>query len=136
MEFRRAARGLRTTAVRDPSWHDWREIDSGVAWRCTRCFAITWDQDRSMIGCKGVPTAFRNLKDAEERGHLLACAMIDNEAQEPLVFCYRCGAYSSKRCVLLAGRCCGKLGTRSQTLYRVKQGLHPHFYNDNRVTDP
>eukprot|EP00959_Pyramimonas_sp_CCMP1952_P086051 1799931-Pyramimonas_sp.AAC.1 len=46
--------------------------------------SISFDKERSMVGCKGVPTAFCNLKDAELRGHLLTCAMIGNEDQEPL----------------------------------------------------
>ena len=90
-----------------------------------------------MIGCGGLPTALGHLKEAEAREHLLACAMIDNEQQEPLVFCYRCGAYSSKRCVLLGQRCLKKLGkSGAQTLFRIKQGLHPHYDNDSRVSDP
>ena len=137
MEFCRAPRGLRPRLIRDPSWHDWREIDPGVAWRCAKCFLIEFGSQRPMLGCRGVSTSLHKLSGAEGRGHQLAVSMIDDENQTPLVCCYKCGAYASQRCVLLADACKSKLSkSGAQTLYRVKQGRHPHYHNDSLVADP
>eukprot|EP00959_Pyramimonas_sp_CCMP1952_P125418 2622236-Pyramimonas_sp.AAC.1 len=67
--FRRAPRGLRPRLLRDPSWHDWLEVEPGVAWRCRRCCTVVRGADRPTTGCTGLPTAIQKLRGAELRGH-------------------------------------------------------------------
>eukprot|EP00959_Pyramimonas_sp_CCMP1952_P237652 4966335-Pyramimonas_sp.AAC.1 len=81
---------------RQKSSRPWMRARSVTGARLTLGWLGGARSERSMVGCKGAPTALRNLEGAESRGHLLTCAMIDSEDQEPFVFCYRCGAYSSK----------------------------------------
>ena len=81
-----------------------------------------------MVGCKGLPTAIQKLRGAELRGHRLGVSRVQNEESLPLVFCMKCGAYSSKRCVLLAGVCPPETPkSGKQTLFRSRRGLHPHY---------
>ena len=73
-----------------------------------------------MLGCKGLPTAIQRLRGAEQRGHKLGVSMIQDETSLPLVFCLKCGAYSSKICVRLAGDCPPEISkSGEQTLYRI-----------------
>ena len=81
-----------------------------------------------MNGCAGLSMALRRLEGAEtERRHKLGFAIL-NKTHKPLVFCFACGAYTSRRCYLLGQNCLGKLGTSGESvLSRIQAGHHPHY---------
>ena len=132
--FRRDPTGPRPKTLRAHQWHDWVTLDSDepsdeTVSRCSKCFQVAYGEERPMLGCKGLSTALQHLHGAEsERGHLL-CATILQEADcQPLVFCFRCGAYTSKRCFKLGGLCDGRPGSSGRSaLHLIRQGRYPHY---------
>ena len=95
----------------------------------------TVGESRPMNGCNGLPTARRRMQGAEsERGHLLCTTFAQEEECAPLLFCFRCGAYTSKRCFRLGGNCDGEPGPRGRgALSRIRKGLHPHYRSEGTV---
>ena len=139
--FRRdPAVGPRSRALRAPAWHDWVVLDPGkndqeVVARCSRCFKTAFGEERPMLGRRGLPTALRRVQGAEsERGHLLCTTMRQDAECAPLLFCFRCGAYTSKRCYKFGGVCDGEPGPCGRgALKRIRQGLHPHYRSEETV---
>jgi len=78
--------------------------------------------------------ALRRLNGAEsERGHLLCTTFVQDDECAPTVFCFRCGAFTSKRCYLL-GEMCGPPGPSGRgALSRIRRGLPPHYRSRGTV---
>eukprot|EP00959_Pyramimonas_sp_CCMP1952_P470596 9496947-Pyramimonas_sp.AAC.1 len=74
------------------SWHEWAILDPGgesdqeSVDRCSKCFKVSYGDDRPMPGCSGPPAALRRLQGAEsERGHLLCTSLCQTAECDMLI---------------------------------------------------
>ncbi len=102
--------------------HWWRHREG--TWRCTIC--STWVASHRLPRqsrretCKGPPMDHR-LREFAGNGHRLC----RSEGQVPIVFCSRCGAWSSRRPRKLKQRCTAITPPGRQALARLAKGLSP-----------
>ncbi len=103
--------------------HDW-EYTAG-RWRCSSCWTY-------VAGNGAVPPARRReacqpsrdsdrLRQFESRGH----TMLRTEGDLPIMFCVRCGSWTSRRANRLAKPCEPPTAAGKMALKRISEGLHP-----------
>ena len=102
--------------------HEWAYVDG--MWRCGACG--TWRKEFPGVkaggggNCEGWGGKTK-VQQAVRLGHKLSRA----EGDHGLVFCTRCGAFSTRRARKLLRRCKGATAAGRQALRRIEQGFVP-----------
>ncbi len=113
--------------------HWWRHLEG--TWRCTIC--STWvathrlPRQSRRETCKGPPMDHR-LREFAGNGHRLC----RSEGQVPIIFCSRCGAWSSRRPRKLKQRCTAITPPGRQALARLAKGLSPWIARNGNGDQP
>ncbi len=122
--------GVEGATVKTEGGHDWA-FASGF-WRCRCCLRLTLEPHltRQLVlqKCTG-PKLSVQVETMANLGHALA-----RTADElPIVFCLRCGAFTTRRAYGLAAPCKGKPSPPgAQALARIRRGLQPWQYGNAR----
>ena len=98
--------------------HSWAFVDG--AWRCGDCGTWTKHDSTGPLArtqvCKGWAEKWK-VKHANSRGHRLRGA----EREHGLVFCTRCGAFSTRRARKLLKHCVASTKAGKQALKRIEK---------------
>jgi hypothetical protein len=119
----RATRLQQGNRANTPHVLDWL----ATGFQCRLCLR-TWDAAPAAGDvCKGLPRALDELLRHRGAGHRLVVREdIGMGAGRWILFCTRCGGYTSERIRLLSGQCPGNVGTRVTFLKRLAmEGLDP-----------
>ncbi len=102
--------------------HQWRHVEG--RWRCSRCWTYVLGTDipasRKLQGCNRTRVT-NDLRRFEALGH----DMLHADGDLPIVYCGRCGAWSSRRAQSLAKPCGPPTANGRLALRRISLGLHP-----------
>ena len=95
-------------------------------WQCMRCLSTALTRDsyarRATQTCPGANRKLVNVV-AGAGGHEL---ILGDCGGWPIVACVACGAWATKKCVLLAGQCRGQCTNAGMhALKRLAKGRHP-----------
>ena len=112
--------------------HQWEWIEQ--AWRCTRCmqccFVRHMKKRLRYQRCEG-DTEEAKLMKLKERHHTTARSL---GSGLPLIFCLKCGAWTTRRMYKLAAACkAQRTRAGEQALSHIKQGRHPWLARGEKV---
>ena len=102
--------------------HKWAYVDG--MWRCGACGTWRKESPSTKAGGGGQCAGWggkAKVQQAVRLGHKLSRA----EGDHGLVFCTRCGAFSTRRARKLLRRCTGATDAGRQALRRIEQGFVP-----------
>ena len=110
-------------------WHSWTRRDGQLL--CANCLRWAEDDEAPSLpawGCRGVPPRLEGLR-RDDKGHHLRSMRIEKARGKTLVvFCVRCGAWATRKCVNLALPCVGMAVAGSagrSALRRLADGQFP-----------
>jgi hypothetical protein len=103
--------------------HNWEFIAG--RWRCSKCWTYiagdgTVPRARLREACQPARVTSRQ-QQFEDRGHV----MLHTEGDLPIMFCAKCGSWTSRRANRLAKSCGPPTAAGRMALHRIADGLHP-----------
>ncbi len=119
---RRPAAGAKGTSSSRPVGHQWAFVEG--RWRCGRCWTYVLGDNvpanRHFQRCEESRVS-ATMRRSEALGHVMMYA----EGELPIVYCSRCGGWSSRRAQHLSRPCAPPTANGKLALRRIAQGLHP-----------
>ena len=109
-------------------WQSWTRRDGQLL--CANCLRWAEDEEAPSLpawGCRGVPPRFEGLR-RDDKGHHLRSMRVEKARGKTLVvFCVRCGAWATRKCVNLALPCAGMAVAGSAGRSALRRLAQDHF---------